>query len=134
MSPWRQRSGLLKLAQAQGWRHAIASFTLVLFAFQSYLVQTHIHPLWQGAPGAIVQPNNSAAQPAPAGGKLPPADNPATCPICLDMMLAGHFTAPGTIALPMPAQIAMFVAIAAAAPVHVAAISHIWLGRAPPQY
>lgn len=113
----------------------MASLTLALFVFQSYLVQTHIHLLLQGVSGSVVQTSatGSAAEPASAGGKLPPADNPATCPICLDMVSAGHFTAPGAIALPLPPQIATTIAAALAIPVYVIAISHIWLGRAPPK-
>lgn len=126
----------MRLAEARRWRRAVASFTLVLFAFQSYLVQTHVHLLRQGVPGAIVQTNASgfSVQPTPAGGKLPSDDKPATCPICLDMALAGHFTAPGAIALPLPPQIATLAVFASAVPGYVAAVSHIWLGRAPPKH
>lgn len=119
-----------------GWRQAIASLALVFFAFQSFLTQTHIHLLWQGAPSAYAQPLASAfdARPAPAQNRLPPADNPATCPICQDMLVAGHFTAPGAIALVMPQQIAAYIAITAAIPAFAATISHHWRGRAPPRH
>lgn len=121
----------MKLAEARRWRRAVASFTLVLFAFQSYFVQTHVHLLLQGILAASVQ----AAVSAPAERGTPtPADNPETCPLCLDMMFAGHFTAPGAIALPLPPQIATLAVFASAVPGYVAAVSHIWLGRAPPKH
>lgn len=134
MRPRRAPYGLMKLARARGWRQAIASLTLVLFAFQSYLTQSHVHLLRQDAPAASIQATDPGAVPARDRGKLPPAGDPATCPICLDMVLAGHFTAPGIFVLPMPAQIATTIAAAIAIPAFVAAVSHIWRGRAPPQH
>jgi len=134
----RRRTGpsLIRLARTRGWRQAVASLALVFFSLQSFLTQTHIHLLWQGTRGASAQTLASGfgARPAPAQNHLPPADSPATCPICQDMLLAGHFTAPGAIALAMPQQIAAFIAIAAATPVYLAAISHHWRGRAPPTH
>lgn len=120
----------------RGWRQAIASLALVFFAFQSFVTQTHIHVLWRGAPDAYAHtlPGGVGAQPVPSRDRLPPADNPATCPICQDMLLAGHFTAPGTIVLAMPQQIAASIAITAAIPAFVTAISHHWRGRAPPRH
>lgn len=124
----------MRLRRARSWRQAIASLALVFFAFQSYLTQTHIHLLWQDAPDAYAQAIGAGLGAQPAHGKLPPADNPASCPICQDMLLAGHFTTPAAISLLMPAQIATMIAIAAATPVFVAAVSHNWRGRAPPQH
>ena len=130
----RQRLGLRHRALPRGWRHAVASLVLVLFAVQNYVTQTHIHFL-RDAPGAGVQAITAgfAANPIPSHNRLPPADNPATCPICLDLALAGHFTTPGAIALALPPLVALPVAITLAVPAFVAAVSHIWQGRAPPQ-
>lgn len=132
---WRQISVLRQHAAKRGWRRAIATLTLVFFAFQSYLVQTHVHLLLQGKPAASVEPAGTgfAAKKAEERGALPPADNPATCPICMDMVTAGHFAPPAAIVLPLPPSTATYVALAIAAQNCVAAISHIWFGRAPPR-
>lgn len=133
---WRQRSGLLSLRFARGWRQVLASLVLVLFALQSYVTQTHVHlyPTGQGtAAGHMFGVQAFGFRRIPAPGKIDPFDNPATCPICQDLALAGHFTTPGSILLALPPLVAMPVAVRLEVPRFVAAVSHIWLGRAPPQ-
>lgn len=130
---WRQLLGLRRRAGKHGRRQAIALLTLILFAFQNYLVQTHVHLLLQGKPAASVELSGFAAEKAEEHGALPPAGKPATCPICMDMVMAGHFAPPAPIVLPPPSLTAAFVAILVAAQAYVAAISHIWFGRAPPR-
>jgi len=125
--------GLMRLRPGRGWHHAVASLVLILFALQSYVTQTHIHFL-NAAPGTVQSVTGGVAIKAPAHGKLPPADNPATCPICQDMALAGHYTAPGAILLTLPPLVAMPVAVLLEVPQYAAVVSHIWLGRAPPQH
>ena len=118
----------------RGWNQAFAALALFLFAFQNYVTQTHIHLLWQGAPAAFVQAIGGGAQlqkQAPANQS--PADNPANCPICQDLLLVGHFTSPAAITLFLPALVALPVATILATPVFVAATSHDWQGRAPPR-
>ncbi|MBU6442668.1 MAG: hypothetical protein KGR48_02060 [Alphaproteobacteria bacterium] len=110
-------------------RQTLASLVLVLFALQSYVTQTHIHFL--SLVSGRAQAANVGAN-AQNHGKLPPADNPTTCPICQDMALAGHYTAPGAILLTLPPLVAMPVQASLEVPHFVAAVSHIWLGRAPP--
>lgn len=123
----------MALARMRGWQQVIASLALVFFAFQSYLTQTHIHLLWHGAPDAYAQNlTGQNAKPASDRNQLPPADNSANCPICQDMLLAGHFTTPGAVALILPPQIAAVAAIAIGRPAFVATASHNWHGRAPP--
>ncbi len=123
----------MRLRPGRGWHRAVASLALVLFALQSYVTQTHIHFL-NAAPSTAQSVPGGVAVKAPAHGKLPPADNPATCPICQDMALAGHYTAPGAILLTLPPLVAMPVAVLLEVPRFVATVSHIWLGRAPPQH
>lgn len=126
----RHLPGLMRPRLGRGWHHAIASLVLILFAIQSYVTQTHIHFLNASTLQSV---SGGVAIKAPAHGRLPPADNPATCPICQDMALAGHYTAPGAILLTLPPLVAMPVAVLLGVPRFVAAISHIWQGRAPPQ-
>lgn len=122
----------MALARIRGWRQAIASLALIFFAFQGYLTQTHIHLLWQGAPGVYAQ--RQTAKPAPTPNQFPPADDPANCPICQDMLLAGHFTTPGAIIFMLPDPIAIPIAIAREVSAVKAAVSHSWQGRAPPAH
>ena len=119
----------MKLAQAHGWRQVVALLALLFFAFQGYLTQTHIHAMWRNPPGAHMA-EAGAQSTLPRG--LPPSDNPAACPICQDMAQAGHFTFPGIAAFAMPLRIAPEITVAFAIPFVAVAISHIWLGRAPP--
>lgn len=135
MRSWWQRLGLRQHAGEHGWRQAVALLTLVFFAFQNYLVQTHVHLLLQGKPAAAIETAGAGigVKPAQDRGTLPPADNPSTCPICMDMVMAGHFAPPAAIVLPLPSLTATFVAVAAVAQTYMAAISHFWFGRAPPR-
>ena len=109
------------------WRRTIAAAVLVFFTFQTFITQTHVHLLPVGtAPAAELK-----QQPAP--DKQSPADNPANCPICQDIALAGHFTTPAIIPVPPPPLTALFAAAGFAAQGFVSAVSHSWHGRAPPQ-
>ncbi len=126
----RQRSGLLSLRFARGWRQVLASLVVVLFALQSYVTQTHIHFLHLARAAQTV----GLAVKAPAHHNPQPADNPASCPICQDMAMTGHYTAPGAILFALPPLVAMPAQAVLEVPRFVATVSHIWLGRAPPQH
>jgi hypothetical protein len=111
----------------------------IAFAFQSYVTQTHIHfpheaavdifaPIEKSAPlvtGALPGKQNP--------DKYPPADDPANCPICQEVMHAGAFVMPDFVALLLPSQPISIVPIVIALPAAIEAISHAWQGRAPPR-
>lgn len=121
-------------ALPRGWHQAFAALALILFAFQSYVTQTHVHLLWQGAPERFADaPGGAGHLTRQTPSKRPPADNPATCPLCQGLLLSGHFTSPGGIVLLLPHWIGLSTAILAAVPALVAAASHSWYGRAPPR-
>ncbi len=116
------------------WRQTFAALALALFAFQNYVTQTHVHLLWRGAPEAFAQSLGLAhVRQTPAPGQHQPADDPANCPICQDIALAGHFTSPGTIAIPPPVFMAISGQLVLALPAFVSVASHDWQGRAPPR-
>lgn len=127
---------VLQRVMPRDWHHAVASLALIIFAFQSYVTQTHVHLLWHGAPNAAIQASNGQTQlhRTPAPNQKNPFDDPATCPICQDMALVGHFTMPAIIPVPPPAFLAIASETFLALPVIVPRPSHDWHGRAPPQH
>jgi len=118
--------------QRFGARQIVATLALVFFAFTNFAVQTHIH-LLPAAPNAVAAAGAQLER-IPAPQKINPFDNPATCPLCQDMVFAGHFTTPAVIPVLPPALIALPATIAVAIPAYITAITHIWRGRAPPKH
>ena len=105
------------------WRGLVGALALVVFAAQSFITATHIHPGHFRA-GTPVQFSSS---------QHGPADDPANCPICLDLALSGHYLTPAAVILVAPVSFAILTALAASLPSAVLARSHGWHGRAPPQ-
>lgn len=115
---------------------------VALFAFlaQSCITQSHFHLLLRsGAPLAAWDAAPSAAKVKLGGaqdrdhGNIPAKDDPANCPICQQIMVAGAFVTPSVTAMATPV-----VAEAAAYPTRTAFFfapdpSHSWQGRAPPR-
>lgn len=101
-------------------RFLLALLLLMTFSLQSYLTQTHIH----FAP-SLTQKG--------APGKLPGKDDPANCPVCQEMVQAGHFVTPAAAALLLPSAQVSIVEIATPVAVIAQAASHTWRSRAPPQ-
>ncbi len=101
-------------------RLLVALLLMVTFSLQSYLTQTHIH----------FAPQLAQKQ---APGKLPAKDDPANCPICQEMIQAGHFVTPAAATLLLPSAQVSVIEIAAPVAVIAQAASHAWRSRAPPQ-
>src|SRR5262245_37964934 len=104
----------------------VTLFALIMFAFQGYLLQTHIDGF-----KAVAQ---VAAQNATSSSVPKPADpyNPATCPLCQEILHAGTYVAPAAASLPLQLDwIVFLVSPVVRAPV--AAEPRIdWQSRAPP--
>lgn len=116
---------------------AAVALTLVAFSLQSFMTQTHIHfaPALERALAA----SNSAlpgAHDAIASKKnhdrYPANQDPANCPICQEMLYAGHYVTPAAIAALAPAWAISIIATVELVPLFVSARSHSWRGRAPP--
>ena len=95
--------GLRIIAQrrtAPGARQLFTALALLIFTVQSYVLQTHVHP-----PAAMTSAAMGGTR-APASWRKPakanPLDDPATCPLCQDLALVGHYTTPGAILLLAP--------------------------------
>lgn len=111
------------LHRPQGWRLVIASLALLAFAFQSYVLQTHIHIAGDSRPAAHGVHH----------GKAPLGEDPSNCPICQEILHAGQFVAPtAQVFLPPFAAVSTILLVDATSPV-VVALSHNWQGRAPPR-
>jgi hypothetical protein len=116
------------------WRRAIAALALAVFTIANFVTQTHVHLLGVPEGGKIAAAVNGFRFEQPlAPGKSNPFDDPATCPLCQDIALAGHFTTPAALPVLPPAPVALPVAIFIAMPAFVATVSHSWRGRAPPE-
>ena len=106
----------------------VTLFALIVFAFQGYLVQTHIH----GAPlSTPVQFSAPSATSAPAGQSDP--YNPASCPLCQEIVQAGAFVTPDIITLPLQLDWIVFLRPAALPDAITIAHSPGWQSRAPPR-
>ena len=101
-------------------------FALLVFALQGYLVQTHIH-------GLPMTPQQTVHLSAPAGsGPVDPYD-PASCPLCQEILHAGVFVTPVIDSLPLQLDWIVFLA-ATALPDPVTARQTLnWQSRAPPR-
>ena len=95
------------------------------FCLQSFLVQTHVHPL-----GAASGPATISIS-APHDGKAPlDADH---CLLCQEYVHAGAYVTPAAAAV-LPPSIAVSVVALSEAPFLLARqISRNWMGRAPPR-
>jgi len=98
---------------------------LIAFCLQSFLVQTHVHPL-----GAASGPATISIS-APHDGKAPlDADH---CLLCQEYVHAGAYVTPAAAAV-LPPSIAVSVVALSEAPFLLARqISRNWMGRAPPR-
>jgi hypothetical protein len=113
-----------------GWRRWIAVFTVLAFALQVQLIQTHFHPLFGNA--AFGGTANSSVAQTPAKKNSPANNDPANCPICQAVLHGGQFISPGAVALALPSEAITLVPLAIAAVAAREIASHNWQGRAPP--
>ena len=133
----RAKVSRIRLRPAPGFaRWAITLFVFFAFAFQSYVTQTHIHFPHEAAVNIFADADKSPAlAKAPAKqnpDKYPPADDPANCPICQEVMHSGGFVMPNFVALLLPSEPVSIVPIVIALPAFIEAVTHGWQSRAPP--
>jgi hypothetical protein len=115
-----------------GARLAITFFVLLAFTLQTYVMQTHIHgTAGFGVTVTKLAFDKSAAQ-EQRPGKLPPANDPANCPICQEILHTGFYVAPSAAALLLPSVVASVAPIVIDIVKIVEVCSHSWKSRAPP--
>ena len=126
--------GLRIIAQrrtAPGARQLFTALALLIFTVQSYVLQTHVHP-----PAAMTSAAMGGTR-APASWRKPakanPLDDPATCPLCQDLALAGRYTTPGAILFLAPFADVVAKLICHSEDRPVSRLRPGFYGRAPPR-
>ena len=120
------------------FRRLIAVFALVVFALQSYVVQTHVHLLPEIRTGFAIANKNtpSNAQSAPSEkhehDRHPPSDDPDHCPICQEILYFGSFVMPFLPTLAPPVTIAAPASCIIFVRTIVKVTAHNWFCRGPP--
>jgi hypothetical protein len=98
---------------------------LVAFGLQSFLVQTHLHYL-----PLSLQPMGVATAAAPGDAKAPlDADK---CYLCQEYLHGGSYLTPAAIAVLPPSAVVSLLPLALVSTAPKRAVSHNWMGRAPP--
>jgi hypothetical protein len=126
-------------AKLPSWRQAFFLFIGAAFLLQTYVAQTHIHPL--APPASLTKfvsfdPDTSASktdQRLPARDRLPANDDPAKCPLCQAVGHAGQFVWPHAAVFILPQLPATIVPAVTAILRIPEPQSHDWQGRAPPR-
>jgi hypothetical protein len=113
-------------------RLAITFATLLAFIFQTLIVQTHIHVA--SPVGAKASPFSieKSLEPGQKSDKFPPADDPANCPICQELLHAGTFVTPALTALLVSTVVTVVHMVVAEIATTEVVYSHGWKSRAPP--
>lgn len=122
-----------------GWRRLFLAVTLIAFALQSYIVQTHIH--FEGnsdfgfaaAKNLAPQANDVSAQTRNHSPSVP-KDDPAHCPICQEFLHAGQYLTPTPVIALLITSVAVPIAIVREIAIPSNPVSHDWHGRAPPHH
>lgn len=119
-------------------RLAVTLFVALTFVLQGFATQTHVHFSTDHDVNVNFSDGNTAkvteALPSQKGdhGKLPSKDDPANCPFCQQILIAGAFVSPTTVAVLLPTQLPLPAPRMFAISSSFRSISHSWHGRAPP--
>ena len=118
---------------------ALAFVVLFAFLIQSFVTQTHVHFSEQADAsfavsdaGATVAKSNTGEPQQRDRRGVPSRDDPANCPFCQQIAVAGAFLSPFTAILQLPTEVGLLPQISAAVEATTQQVSHIWQGRAPP--
>lgn len=131
----------LRFAELPSWRQAFLLFVGAAFLLQSFVTQTHIHPLPQLStakrlvsldPDVSVKADK-ANRTAPSRDRLPANDDPAKCPLCQAVGHAGNYVWPQTAVFVLPQLAAAIVPVTLVGLQTPERQSHDWQGRAPPR-
>lgn len=114
---------------------------VVLFAVlvQSFITQSHVHFSAQAdatfaisdAGGTVAKSNTGEPHQRDHRG-VPSRDDPANCPFCQQIAVAGAFLSPFITTLQLPTEVGLLPQISTAVTAATQQLSHIWQGRAPP--
>ena len=113
-------------------RLAITLFALLAFTLQTYVTQTHIHGIARVSTVTATLAFDKNAVQKQQPDKFPPANDPANCPICQEILHTGYYVTPSVAVLPLPAVAVSIAPTVIDIMTIVAAHSHSWKSRAPP--
>jgi len=133
--PIRRRSR--PRAQRSWGRLPLTLLLFFTFAVQSYVTQTHVHFSTESDRGGAFDlgfAGKTKVTPSQTGDRhnSPAKDDPANCPLCQQVSLAGAFVSPAVVVLYLPMLAGTFALPALAAVAASVRASHNWQGRAPP--
>lgn len=123
-----RESRIARTGLRAGW-FAILLVTLLAFAGQCFVTQTHVH---FGADSYSAANAVHAGKTERPGLLLSSADQPGECPICDEIAHAGHVLLPTSIAIPAPARSAPLLVDTPSFAQIPPTRSHAWQSRAPP--
>ena len=123
MRSGERHSGLTRV------RFIAALVVLFTFAFQTYVVQTHIHTA-HFETGVFGQVNH----PSPPGKDNSNKNTPDECPICQAFATAGSFVTPALIVLALALSFVDASPIAARRIATAPLLARNWRSRAPPTH
>jgi len=135
------KASISRLRHVSSWRQVLPMLMLVAFALQSYVTQTHIHFAGHVVTGGFTFPGEDSktvkalgtAQDQDDHDKYPPGDDPANCPICQEILYAGHYVAPTAVPILLPSLAISTIEIVETVLPRALAPSHNWQGRGPPR-
>jgi hypothetical protein len=133
--PDRSIAGFMKVVAARYWgfrrtsaaSRLLALVTVLAFALQSFIIQTHIHS------GSLAGPSTITTASSPSHSKDSHNKSPADCPLCQAVAHTGAFLTPAAAAMLLPSSvqnIALYLVVRTIAVAH----THGWQSRAPPQH
>jgi len=136
---FHDRAALRVRARPQLAKLALTFVALFAFLVQSFITQTHVHFSAQAdapfavsdAGGTVVKSNTGDPQQRDHRG-VPSKEDPAHCPFCQQIAVAGAFLSPFLTTLQLPTEVGLLPQISAAVEATTQQVSHIWQGRAPP--
>ena len=120
------------VAKAGSARFALTLVAALAFFLQSFVTQTHIHapPSSAAKTVALVSPDDLGK--TGKRDRFPANDDPANCPLCQELVHAGHYVTPAFALLVQPSERIAHVVPTAEPAAADSAISHAWRSRAPP--
>src|SRR6185437_15594998 len=138
--PMKRGSTRVKAPKRQRFAGArlVVLVTLLAFAIQTYLTQTHIHFSSEGQSsgvhGQLALGGGKVANGVPVDRKdrYPANEDPANCPLCQELIHAGQFVTPAAAVLFLPSLAISVIELTIRYSPHLHTVTHIWRGRAPP--
>jgi len=125
-----EKKGAIFCERASPVRLLLVAFVLLAFSVQSFLTQSHIHPISHDRAAVALHLNFGPAKP----GNLPLGDDSMNCSLCKEILQSGHFLGTALIVLALPAQVVSSFETAKAPEPLTTHTSFRWNSRAPPRH